>query len=185
MRNIILAGAAALAFTATPAIADDHTEAEAYMMTDAQEADFMTWSDDKRITYKGWPIAAQEYYWTLTDMQKEGWWMLTDPQRVRIVEMTPQQRSTAWTQIAAQMNSSSTTATAATTASTSASASPRFVSKEVAQPITRSTAANISAEDLPVCTPNQQDGCINSWERNRTGTKPLDYWPGRPASQID
>jgi len=185
MRNIILAGAAALAFTATPAIADDHMEAEAYMMTDAQEADFMTWSDDKRITYKGWPIAAQEYYWTLTDMQKEGWWMLTDPQRVRIVEMTPQQRSTAWTQIAAQMNGSSTTATTATTASTSASTSPRFVSKEVAQPITRSTAANISAEDLPVCTANQQDGCINSWEKNRTGTKPLDYWPGRPASQMD
>ena len=39
--------------------------------------------------------------------------------------------------------------------------------------------------DLPICSPNQQDNCINSWEARGTGTKPLDYWPGRPASQMD
>ena len=185
MRNIILAGAAALALTAAPAIADDHMEADAYMWTDAQEAMYDGWPADRQTAYDAWPANVQEYYWTLTPAQTNGWWMLNDEQRVRIYEMTPQQRSTAWTQIAAQMNGSSTTATTATAASTSASTSPRFVSNEVAQPITRSTAANISAEDLPVCTPNQQDGCINSWEKNRTGTKPLDYWPGRPASQMD
>ena len=38
--------------------------------------------------------------------------------------------------------------------------------------------------DLPICKPNQQDGCINGWEKNRTGNRPLNYWPGKPASEI-
>lgn len=179
MRNLIMAGAAALAFTAAPAIADDHMEAEAYMMTDAQEADFMTWSDDKRMTYKAWPIAAQEYYWTLTAEQKNGWWMLTDPQRVRIVEMTPEQRATAWTQISSQMQAR----TVATTTPASASGEVRFVSNAVVQ----STPGDEGAPtgDLPICSPDEQDNCINSWEARGTGNKPLDYWPGRPASEMD
>ena len=181
MRNLIMAGAAALAFAAAPAIADDHMEAEAYMMTDAQEADFMTWTDDKRMTYKAWPIAAQEYYWTLTDAQKEGWWMLTDPQRVRIVEMTPAQRSAAWTQISAQINGSATTPAA--TATTTTSSNIRFVRNERVQATPGDQGPPTG--DLPICSPNQQDNCINSWEARGTGTKPLDYWPGRPASQMD
>ena len=30
----------------------------------------------------------------------------------------------------------------------------------------------------------QQDGCINSWAKNKTGNRPLEYWPGKPASEI-
>ena len=185
MRNIILAGAAALALTAAPAIADDHMDADAYMWTDAQEAMYDGWPADRQTAYDAWPANVQEYYWTLTPAQTNGWWVLNDEQRVRIYEMTPEQRSTAWTQIAAQLNGASTSATTATTASTSASTSPRFVSNAVTQSTPAGYTQAPSGTDLPVCSANQQDGCINSWEKNRTGTKPLDYWPGRPASEMD
>ena len=121
--------------------------------------------------------------------------MLTDDQRVRIYEMTPEARTQAWTQISSQMSaaptattaapSSTATARTATTAGAStSSATPRFVSKEVTQ-ATPSGYAAASGEDVPVCRGDQQDGCINSWEKNKTGTRPLEYWPGRPASEID
>ena len=187
MRNLILAGAAALAFTAVPAMADHHMEADAYTWSDAQKAMYDGWPADRQTAYDAWPANVQEYYWTLTPAQTSGWWVLNDEQRVRIYEMTPQQRTAAWTQIAAQMNGSnaSTTATTATTAATSASTSPRFVSKAVTQSMPAGYTKSASGTDLPVCKPNQQDGCINSWEKNKTGTRPLNYWPGKPASEMD
>ena len=38
--------------------------------------------------------------------------------------------------------------------------------------------------DVPICKPKQEDNCINSWEANKTGNRPINYWPGRPASEI-
>ncbi|MBX7492978.1 hypothetical protein K3163_07135 [Qipengyuania sp. 1NDW9] len=61
---------------------------------------------------------------------------------------------------------------------------PRFVRSEVTQTTPAGYAAASDGE-LPVCNEGQQDGCINSWEANKTGTRPLEYWPGRPASEID
>ena len=84
----------------------------------------------------------------------------------------------------AQDANASTTATTATTAATTASTqAPRFVSREVSQTTPAGYTA-ASGDDLPVCKPMQQDGCINSWEKNGTGNRPLEYWPGRPASEI-
>ena len=187
MRNLIFAGAAAIAFTAVPAIAQDvavDADGTVYVLTDEQQT-----------TYDAWPDEVQEYYWTLTPAQVEGWWVLTDDQRVRIYEMTPEARTQAWTQISSQMSAApaattsapSSTATARTATSAGAStssATPRFVSKEVTQ-ATPSGYAAASGEDVPVCRGDQQDGCINSWEKNKTGTRPLEYWPGKPASEID
>lgn len=186
MKKLILAGAAALAFTAVPASAQDvavDAEGNVYVLTEVQQADFDAWPVERRTLYSAWPYGVQEYYWTLTPTQADGWWVLTDPQRVSVFEMTPEQRTIAWTQIAAQMNGS-TTASVATTSATSASTTgPRFVSKAVVQTTPAADKAAVG-EKLPVCTPNQQDNCINSWEKNRTGNRPLDYWPGRPASEI-
>lgn len=186
MKKLILAGAAALAFTAVPAAAQDvavDAEGNVYVLTEVQQADYDAWPVERQTLYTGWPYGVQEYYWTLTPVQVPAWWVLTDDQRVRVYEMTPQQRDAAWKQIIAQMNASAT-ATAATTAAASASTSgPRFVSREVTQ-TTPAGYKTASGDDLPVCTANQQDGCINSWEKNRTGNRPLDYWPGRPASEI-
>ena len=193
MRNLILAGAAALAFTAAPAIAQDvavDADGNVYVLTDAQQTMYDGWPADRQTAYDGWPDTVQEYYWTLTPVQTEGWWVLNDEQRVRIYEMTPEARAQAWTQIAAQMKPAATapasaTATAATTASTSTGApAPKFVSREVTQTTPAGYKA-ASGEDMPVCKGDMQDGCINSWQKNKTGTRPLDYWPGKPASEID
>ncbi len=189
MRNLIFAGAAAIAFTVTPAIAQDvavDADGNVYVLTDDQQTMYDGWPADRQTMYDGWPYEVQEYYWTLTPVQVDGWWVLNDEQRVRIYEMTPEARTQAWAQIASQMNATpAATATTARTAAASASTSaPRFVSKEV----TQTTPANYTAasgDDVPVCKGNQQDGCINSWEKNKTGNRPLEYWPGKPASEID
>lgn len=186
MRNIILAGAAALAFTTVPAMAQDvavDAEGNVYVMSDDQQGMYDAWPADRKAAYDAWPDGVQEYYWTLTPVQVEGWWLLTDDQRVRIYEMTPEARAQAWTQVQAQVPNA--TATAATTAAASASTTgPRFVSKEVTQ-TTPAAYKAASGEDLPVCKGDQQDGCINSWAKNKTGNRPLEYWPGKPASEID
>jgi hypothetical protein len=84
-----------------------------------------------------------------------------------------------------------TTTAAATTAMPEpmASGAMQFVRKETVQPVAASAdasadAAALASGDLPVCKEGQQDGCINSWEKNKTGTRPLNYWPGKPASEI-
>ena len=174
MRNLIFAGAAAIAFTAVPAIAQDvavDADGTVYVLTDEQQTMYDGWPADRQTTYDAWPDEVQEYYWTLTPAQVEGWWVLTDDQRVRIYEMTPEARTQAWTQISSQMSA----APAATTSAPSSTATAR----------TASGYAAASGEDVPVCRGDQQDGCINSWEKNKTGTRPLEYWPGKPASEID
>lgn len=191
MRNLILAGAAALAF-AVPAAAQEtvavDAEGNVYVLTAPQKVMYDSWPAERRVMYDAWPMGVQEYYWTLDPMQVEGWWVLDDAQRVRIYEMTPEARVAAWTSIAAQMNGAapmaSTTATMATTAAASASTMPpRFVSSEVVQPTTDAPVA--AGAEVPICKPEQQDNCINSWEARKTGNRPLNYWPGKPASEID
>lgn len=193
MKNIVLAGAAALAFTAVPAAAQDavavDADGEVYVLTDEQQMGYDGWPTDRRTAYDAWPSDVQEYYWTLDDNQTTAWWVLNDDQRVRVYEMTPEQRVMAWqqinTQLTAQNSASTTGATARTTAATTTSGSPRFVRSEVIQTTPASYQATANGEDLPICKANQQDGCINGWEKNKTGNRPLEYWPGRPASEID
>ena len=55
MRNMILAGAAALAFPATPALADHHMEGEAFSWSAEQEAAYDGWPADRQPAYAGWP----------------------------------------------------------------------------------------------------------------------------------
>lgn len=183
MRNLILASAAVLAFS-VPAAAQDtdvavDAEGNVYVLTDDQRVMYDAWPPENRVMYDAWPNDVKVYYWTLTPDQAEGWWVLNDEQRMRIYRMTPAQRAAAWTSIAAQMNGSA----AATTPVASASTNMRFVSNAMVQPIPGDSPPVTG--DLPVCKPNQQDGCINSWEKNKTGTRPLSYWPGKPASEID
>ncbi|MDP4539652.1 hypothetical protein Q9K01_08465 [Qipengyuania sp. DY56-A-20] len=194
MRNLILAGAAALAFSAAPAMAQNTAQdmdAGAYNMTPAQQQMFMNWEDDQRIAYTRWPIEVQEYYWTLNDNQMRGWWVLNDEQRLRIVDMQPQQRAAAWTSIMNQM-SGATPMPATPSATTTA---PRTANTTVGNIQYRSTAVvqNTPGDqgpptgDVPICSPNEQDNCINAWEAGKRGpgvTKPLGYWPGQPASNM-
>lgn len=61
----------------------------------------------------------------------------------------------------------------------------QFVRREQVQPVAASAdPAALASGELPVCKPNQQDGCINSYAKTGKGNRPLNYWPGKPASEI-
>lgn len=160
MKKLIIASTAACGLAiaaAAPALADHHMEAESYAMTDAQEKMYLDWSAEQRMTYQEWPIAAQEYYWTLNDTQKNVWWnTLTNDQRVKIVNMVPEQRMAAWQSINSQLSGS---ATATTTSTTSGSAKINYTSNAMVQPTPGD--AGPPPADLPICEPMQQDNCIN------------------------
>ncbi len=62
----------------------------------------------------------------------------------------------------------------------------RFVSNEMVQ----STPGDQGPPtgEVPICSANEQDNCINAWEAGKRGrgvTKPLGYWPGKPASEMN
>ena len=60
---------------------------------------------------------------------------------------------------------------------------PRYVAGEVTQTTPASTHA---AGEYPICKGEIQDGCIQPRAAGKNwGNRPLDYWPGRPASEID
>ena len=195
MKTFLAATAAAtLALTAAPAMADDHMGDDMVELTTAQQTMYDGWPEDRRMAYDGWPMEAQSYYWTLTPAQTEAWWVLTDEQRVRVVGMNEMQREQAWTSIIAQVNGapapSAATPTSTSPNSTSTTANSmattrgniRFVSNERVQ-----SAPAPHQGEYPVCSANQQDNCMNAWEAGRRGAgvnRPLDYWPGRPASEM-
>lgn len=193
MNKLFLAGAAALAFTISPAVAQDMAvtaDGEVYVLTAPQQSMYDAWPPERQSDYMSWPRDYQSYYWTLSSPQQEGWWMLTPDQRTRVFAMAPEQRVAAWTAIERQMGSmpsanASTTAQAATTASGTTTGSPRFVSNAVVQ--TTPGDAGPPPADPPICNKGQTDNCINAWEAGKRGpgvSRPLDHWPGRPASEM-
>lgn len=194
MKTLLAAGAAiGLALSAAPAPAVAQTTG--MQMSAQQKTMYDGWPAERKAAYDAWPMEAKTYFWTLNDQQKRGWWVLNDEQRVRIVGMTPQQRTAAWTSIMNQMSGSAPATAAAGTqgnmaATTSARTGPaasgnmRFVSNAVVQNV----ATDQVQGEPPVCERGQTDNCINAWEAGKRGrgvTKPLDRWPGQPASQRD
>ena len=67
-------------------------------------------------------------------------------------------------------------------AQTSPAPKIEYVTQEMVQQV-REDEQPVSG-DLPICKPKQETNCINSWEANKTGNRPINYWPGRPASEI-
>lgn len=191
MNKMILAGAAALAL-AIPAAAQDAVAVDAsgdvYVLTSPQQVIYDAWPADRQTTYTAWPNDYKVYYWTLTEPQQNGWWALTDDQRTRLYAMTPEQRVAAWTSIEQQMASmpsanASATAQVATTAAAANAAvgrEPQMVSGAVTQ-----TTPSARTGDYPLCSATVTDGCINPREAGKNyGNRPLNYWPGKPASEI-
>lgn len=206
--SLALAAPAGVAFAQDTTVATD-AAGNVYVMTDAQKGMYATWPADRQTMYEAWPNTYKTYYWTLAPEQQTGWWVLNDDQRARVYAMTPEQRTAAWASIATQMDASATAATdtsmsgdtsmdadtsmsadtsmatSAMPASTTSTGNMQFVRREMTQPVAANTdTAALASGELPVCKPNQQDGCINGWEKNKTGNKPLNYWPGKPASEI-
>lgn len=49
----------------------------------------------------------------------------------------------------------------------------------------KATKVRISGKEYDVCMKNDQDGCINPRAAGLNwGNRPLDYWPGKPASKM-
>lgn len=190
MHKLILAGAAALAF-AVPAAAQTvaaDAAGNVYVLTPVQQSSYDTWPVERQTIYTAWPNDYKVYYWTLAPEQQSGWWVLTDEQRGRVYAMTPEQRVQAWEAIGRQMasmpsaNASATATTATTAAMTANTMGPNFVSGEVTQ---STPAATNTAGEYPVCSATVQDSCVNPREAGKKyGNRPLNYWPGKPASEI-
>lgn len=50
----------------------------------------------------------------------------------------------------------------------------------------RATRVRVNGYEVDVCREGQQDDCINPREAGLDfGGVPIDYWPGRPASEIE
>ena len=187
MKALFAATAAiGLALTTTPALADHHMNGEMKMTAEQMEM-YNGWTEGNRAMYDGWPDDAQTYYWTLDGEQQDIWWNnLNDEQRVRIVGMNAQQRTAAWTSINNQMNGNANAA--ASNASTTARANSPAMSGNVRFQ-SNAMIQNIPAAhngEYPPCRGDMQDNCINPREAGLNyGNRPLNYWPGQPASEID
>lgn len=50
----------------------------------------------------------------------------------------------------------------------------------------RAEIVRIEGREYPVCQGDQKDGCINPRDAGLDwGEREIDYWPGKPASEID
>lgn len=108
MRNLLMSAASAIALLCAAGPLAAQTEptpsaAAAATLTSAQKMDYETWAPDQRASFDAWPLDYQAYYWTLSPNQMHGWWKLTAAQRTQIMVMTPDQRTSSWTSIEAQL----------------------------------------------------------------------------------
>lgn len=205
MKTLLATGAAlGLVMAVAPASAQ-YSSAQSPMATTAsdlsasQQTAYDGWPADRRATYDAWPAEAQRYFWTLNPDQMRGWWVLNDQQRVQIVEMVPEQRAAAWTSILNQMTGGSpmaapagstamappASAPATTARATTSSGNIDFRRSERVQ-APPSNYQPTAGGEVPVCSRDRQDSCINPWEAGQRGpgvNRPLDHWPGRPASE--
>lgn len=159
-------------------------EAKTYYwtLTPAQVEGWWVLNDEQRVQIVGMTPEQRTAAWTSISAQMSG--QAAAPAAADTTSADAEMATTTTTE--APM--ASTTTTAATDTSMMASTSGgamQFVRKETAQTVAASAdTAALASGDLPTCKKGQQDGCINSWEKNKTGTKPLSYWPGKPASEI-
>lgn len=173
MNKPLLAAAAAVSMFAMPAMAQDMSHGMSHGMNhelnEAQTATYMAlnttqraafdgWPHDRQMGYLGWPENVRTYYWTLDDERTTAWWMLNDEQRVRLFEMQPGQRETAWGSIMSQVNGTPAAASATTTTSTMpTNAQMRYVRNATVQSI----PARTTTGEYPICTSDADDYCIN------------------------
>lgn len=177
-----VAAAAAIGM-APSAMADHHMEAQVELSAE-QQATYDGWAEANRAAYDSWPADVQGYYWTLDPMQAKAWWQLNDEQRVAIFGMAPNQRAATWQSIAQQMNERKATAKTTTSASATSNARTTSVSYQSGA-VVQTVPTNKVTGEYPLCNNGRTDACMNPWEAGRRGagvTKPLDYWPGQPAS---
>ncbi len=200
MKTLLATGAAlGLVMAATPATAqstmNDTMATSSTELSATQQATYDGWPAERQASYDGWPAEAQSYFWTLNSDQVRGWWLLNDEQRVQILGMAPEQRAAAWTAIMNQMAGATAMPATETTASARATTAPRAANTTTGNIQYRSTERVQATPgdqgpptgEISICSANEQDNCINAWEAGERGpgvNRPLDYWPGQPASEM-
>lgn len=196
MKKAFLAAATALSMAAVPAMAQQQTapapdnagafySAEHEQMMREMEPDarvyFETLERDQQEMYFGWDAALRDYYWTLDNDQRDAWWYLNDEQRITIYQIeAPEQRTAAWNSILAQVEDMEGTEVSAQTDMSTNSGDLQFVSNVMVQ-----SAPAPHQGEYPVCESDADDSCINAWAAGQRGPgvdRPLNYWPGEPAS---
>ncbi|WP_230291243.1 hypothetical protein [Croceicoccus sp. Ery5] len=169
MRKLILTGTALMLGTAPVAI---QAQPAAIQLTEAQQSEYAGWSDAKKAELATWPTSYQAYYWDLTPTQQDAYWTLPIERRAQLAAMEPAEEVQAWSEIEAKFAADSTAGTV----------EPVYLmqSNEMSQ-----AAPPAKAGEYPVCSDGMTDGCINPREAGKDyGNVPLDYWPGKPASQM-
>lgn len=162
-------------------------EAKSYYwtLTPSQVEGWWVLNDEQRVQIVGMTPEQRTAAWTSIEAQMNGQAAAATP-AAGAATTSADAGMAADTSTDTPVASTTATTTADTSmAATTSSGAMQFVRKETAQPVAASAdAAALASGDLPTCKKGQQDGCINSWEKNKTGTKPLSYWPGKPASEI-
>ena len=195
----IPAGAVIAQDAAATATATTSMTAEQKAMYDGWPADRRTAYDAWPVAAKTyyWTLTPEqvEGWWVLNDEQRVQIVGMTPEQRtatwtsiaaqMKGQAATPAPADTATTATAdadmaatasTEAPMATTTASADASMATTAAGPMQFVRKETTQPVAASAdTAALASGDLPVCKKGQQDGCINSWEKNKKGTKPLSY----------
>ena len=188
MRTILMAGAAAISMAAIPVTSLAQSDVPGstnsisdkravYEMSEEQKGMYDSWPAEKQSEYESWPYDYQVYYWDLDPMYQPGFWALTPEQRTKIYSMEALDQETAWKSVMAQLNGE----TVATAETSSGDVATSYQNSAVVQ-------GNMTAEakdEYPVCKGDIQDSCINPRAAGMNwGNRPLDYWPGKPASEM-
>lgn len=195
MNKTLIATAAALGMAAIPNVANAQQreapdnapafysaahEDQLREMEPEYRIHFDTLDAERQAMYFGWDAALRDYYWTLTPDQREAWWYLNDQQRITLFQMEGDaNRAAAWSAVVAQVDALQ----ADQAAYADSHAGMTFVSNAVVQDI----ATPAHSGEYPVCTSDHDDHCINAWaagERGPDVNRPLNYWPGQPASEM-
>jgi hypothetical protein len=62
----------------------------------AEQATDDSLSPEQQIQFDAWPANVQEYYRTLPPPRQETFWLLTDDYKLKLVELSEEQRGAAW-----------------------------------------------------------------------------------------
>ncbi|PEQ13165.1 hypothetical protein B2G71_06860 [Novosphingobium sp. PC22D] len=176
-----------------------------YEMTPQQTSVYKTWTVEKRADYDAWPVSYQEYYWTLDPGQQQGYWALTPDQRGKIYQMSPEQRAIAWKSVRQQLAGATPTTPPGQAnppgqgIPTNGVPNPKMANQAVQPAMPKDESyqggpykgaltpppADAMNKDYPVCKGDVQDSCVNPREAGMNwGNRPLDHWPGQPASEM-
>ena len=166
MKNFLIATVLAAGMTVGPVMSAAIAQgmgtmtqpADAFAMNQQQQQMYMNWPDDKRITYQNWDVQAQEYYWSLDAEAQNIWWQMNDSQRAQLLNLTPEQKTMAWSAIRGQMAGTNTdTRTMAPPSPPLANSGPaiRFVSNAVVQDIPPPHNG-----PYPVCESDEDNNCV-------------------------